>query len=306
MASLAKPVRILGVPLDLGAGHRGTDMGPSALRIAGVHQALEAHGCDVRRESDIHVPAMETREPRNLHARFRQEILHVCSDLHDRVRQVLAEGARPLIYGGDHSLAMGSVAGVAGHYRDLNQEIGLIWFDAHGDMNLPKTSPSGNVHGMPLAHLLGRGDKDLAMIGGFAGKVKPENVALVGIRDIDKGEREIIRESGIHAFTMRDIDERGMAAVTREALAVVNQDTAGFYLSFDVDGLDPDVAPGVGTPVPGGVDFREAHLMLEMIAENHRMVGMEVVELNPVLDNGNASAEAMKHLILSAFGLTIL
>jgi len=281
-------------------------MGPSALRIAGVHKALEDHGCEVRRESDVAVPAMETREPRNLHARFRKEILQVCIDLHDRVRQVLAEGARPLVYGGDHSLAMGSVAGVAGHYRDQGDDIGLVWFDAHGDMNLPETSPSGNVHGMPLAHLLGRGDKDLASIGGFAGKVKAENVALVGIRDIDAGEREIIRESGIHAFTMRDIDERGMAAVTREALALVNQNTAGFYLSFDVDGLDPDIAPGVGTPVPGGVDFREAHLMLELMAESNTMLGMEVVELNPVIDNGNESAEVMKHLILSAFGLTIL
>jgi len=302
----SKQIRILGVPMDLGASHRGTDMGPSALRIAGVSKELRRLGYTVEREQDIMVPAMETRTPMDLERRFHREILHVCERLASRTQQILDEGSTPLVYGGDHSIAMGTVAGVSAHFRARQEDFGLIWFDAHGDMNTPQSSPSGNIHGMPLAHLLGMGDPELAGIGGFAPKVKPEHVALVGLRDIDGGERKIIRDSGVHAYTMREIDERGIGAVVNEAIGFVTEGTAGFHLSFDVDGLDPDVAPGVGTPVPGGVDYREAHLLMECIADSGKLRSLEVVELNPVLDDRNRSAETMKQLICSAFGLSIL
>jgi len=242
----------------------------------------------------------------DLERRFHREILHICERLASRTQQILDEGSTPLVYGGDHSIAMGTVAGVSAHFRARQEDFGMIWFDAHGDMNTPQSSPSGNIHGMPLAHLLGMGDPELAGIGGFAPKVKPEHVALVGLRDIDGGERKIIRDSGVHAYTMREIDERGIGAVVNEAIGFVTEGTAGFHLSFDVDGLDPDVAPGVGTPVPGGVDYREAHLLMECIADSGKLRSLEVVELNPVLDDRNRSAETMKQLICSAFGLSIL
>lgn len=301
-----KTVRIIGVAMDLGASRRGTDMGPSALRIAGLGPNLARLGYDVALEEDIAVPAMETRRVSDPHARFKEEILTVCTQLAERTRDVLDAGEIPLVIGGDHSIAMGTVSGVSAHFRNRNESFGLVWFDAHGDMNIPGVSPSGNIHGMPLAHLLGRGDPDLAGILGFTGKVDPDKVALVGIRDIDAGEREIIRESGIHTFTMRDIDEKGMARVAKEIVEVVGKDTAGFHISFDVDGCDPSVIPGSGTLVPGGVSFREAHLLLEVCADSGKMASMEVVELNPFLDQANVSAERTRQLIASAFGKSIL
>jgi arginase len=201
---------------------------------------------------------------------------------------------------------MGTVSGVSSYYRDQNKKLGLIWFDAHGDMNIPTSSPSGNIHGMPLAHLLGRGDEDLKNISGFSPKILPENVALIGIRDIDAGERRIIRDSGIHAFTMREIDEQGMAAVAAQALEIVNDGTAGFHISFDVDGCDPTVIPGSGTLVPGGVSFREAHLLMEYCADDGNLTSLEIVELNPFLDERNISAKRTLQLILSAMGKSIL
>ena len=301
-----RTVRIIGVPLDLGASRRGTDMGPSALRIAGLGNALRRMGYKVDREEDIHAPAMETGTPEDVKARFKPQILDVCSQLAERVASILDQGDFPLVLGGDHSIAMGTVAGTASHFRKHDQSIGLIWFDAHGDMNVPGVSPSGNIHGMPLAHLLGKGDEELRNIQDFSPKVKPENVALIGIRDIDAGERKIIRESGIHAFTMREIDEHGMAAVSRRALEIVNDGTAGFHISFDVDGCDPTVIPGSGTLVPGGVSFREAHLLMEYCADDGNLLSMEIVELNPFLDDGNISAERTLQLILSAMGKSIL
>jgi len=307
MNSPEKPsVRIVGVPLDLGASRRGTDMGPSALRIAGLGAAIRRLGYRVGREQDIPAPAMETRSTDDKEARFKPQILEVCTNLAIKVKSILQANEIPLIIGGDHSIAMGTVAGVSSFYRDQEKSIGLIWFDAHGDMNIPGVSPSGNIHGMPLAHLLGKGDEDLMNIMGFSPKVKAENVALIGIRDLDAGERRIVRESGIHAFTMRDIDERGMAEVAENALQVVNAGTAGFHVSFDVDGCDPSVIPGSGTLVPGGVSFREAHLLLEYCADSHRLLSMEVVELNPFVDERNVSAERTLQLILSAFGKSIL
>ncbi|MFK7954523.1 MAG: arginase [Lysobacterales bacterium] len=300
------PVRIIGVPMDLGASRRGTDMGPSAMRIAGLGKALRGLGREVAVEEDIPVPAMETRAPESVSARFKDEILSVCETLCSRVKRCLDEQEVPLVLGGDHSIAMGTVSGVASHFRDQKKRLGLIWFDAHGDMNTPSSSPTGNIHGMPLAHLLGTGDQDLCNIGGFGTKLDPTRVALVGIRDIDDDERRIIRESGIHAYTMRDIDEKGMARVAKEIIDVVAGDTDGFHVSFDVDGCDPSVIPGSGTLVPGGVNYREAHLLLEMCADTGGMSSMEVVELNPFLDTGNVSAERTLGMILSAFGKKIL
>ena len=301
-----KPIRIIGVPMDYGASHRGTDMGPSAMRIAGVAPKLRDIGYDVQREAEIQVASMETREARSAEARFYDEILAACTELASSVELVMQEGGMPLVLGGDHSIAMGSVAGVASHFRKQDKELGLIWFDAHGDMNVPGISPSGNIHGMPLAHLLGYGDDGLAGISGFAPKVKPENVALIGIREIDIHERKVIRESGVQTFTMRDIDERGMSAVCQDAMKVVTEGTDGFHLSFDVDGCDPTVIPGSGTLVPGGISFREAHLLLEYVADSKMMTSMDVVELNPVLDTRNQSAETAVELLLSAFGKSIL
>jgi arginase len=301
-----RTVRIIAVPLDLGASRRGTDVGPSALRIAGLGNALRRMGYDVALEEDIPAPAMETRRSEDKKARYKPQILDVCTRLANRVKEVMDAGDFPLVLGGDHSIAMGTVAGTAAHFRDREQSIGLIWFDAHGDMNVPESSPSGNIHGMPLAHLLGKGDEDLKNILGFSPKIKPENVALIGVRAIDAHERQIIRESGIHAFTMREIDEHGMAAVARRALEVVNDGTAGFHVSFDVDGCDPTVIPGSGTLVPGGVSFREAHLLMEYAADSGRLLSMEIVELNPFLDERNISARRTLELILSAMGKSIL
>ncbi len=292
--------------MDLGASRRGTDMGPSALRIAGLGAAIRDMGYTVEREEDIAVSAMETGTVEDTRARFKPQILSVCTELAGRVKELMDASEFPLVIGGDHSIAMGTVAGAAAHFRDRNEEMGLIWFDAHGDMNIPGVSPSGNIHGMPLAHLLGRGDPDLAGILGFSPKLNPEKVVLIGIRDIDSGERKIIRESGIHVFTMRDIDEIGMAKVARRAMEIVTDGTAGFHMSFDVDGCDPSVIPGSGTLVPGGVRFREAHLLLEYCADTRLLTSMEVVELNPFLDHGNVSAERTLQLITSALGKSIL
>jgi len=301
-----KIIKIIGVPMDLGASRRGTDMGPSALRIAGLGQKLRELGHKVDREEDIAVPAMETRTAQDKQARYKPEILDVCTELAHRTHDILADNDFPLILGGDHSIAMGTVSGVSSYYRERSKDIGLLWFDAHGDMNIPEVSPSGNIHGMPLSHLLGRGDKDLANIMGFSPKIKPENVAIIGLRSIDSGERKIIHDSGINAFTMRDIDERGMASIAREAIEVVSTGTAGFHVSFDVDGCDPSVIPGSGTLVPGGVRFREAHLLMEYCADSKEMCSLEVVELNPFLDEKNISAERTLQLILSALGKSIL
>jgi arginase len=274
--------------------------------VAGLSKALVKLGYEVTVESDIAVPTLETRKADSHKARFKNEILAVCTDLAEVTRDTMNAGEIPLVIGGDHSIAMGTIAGVSAHFRQRDSDIGLIWFDAHGDMNLPETSPSGNIHGMPLAHLLGHGDADLANILGQRPAVKPENVVLIGVRDIDDNERKFIRESGINVFTMSDIDELGMADISRQALEMVNANTAGFHISFDVDGCDPTVIPGSGTLVPGGVSFREAHQLLENCANTGRMTSMEVVELNPFLDQANISAERAVALIQSAFGRSIM
>lgn len=306
MNSQNKHVRIVGVPMDLGAGRRGVDMGPSGIRIAGLSRRLSALGYVVGDEGDLDVPSPEICSPVPANARYLREIHGVCDFLRERVDQILSEEELPLILGGDHSIAIGSVSGVAQHYRSRNEKIGLIWVDAHADINTPESSPSGNVHGMPLAVLLGMGDGSLVELGGFAPKVDCENVCLIGIRNLDVQEKKIVGESGVNAFTMRDIDSRGMAAVMEEALSKALEGTAGFYLSFDLDGVDPREAPGVGTAVKGGINWREANLLAEMVADSKKMIGMEITELNPILDHGNQTAELAVDVILSAFGKSIL
>ena len=301
-----KTIHIINVPLDLGASRRGTDAGPSAFRVAGLRKAIRSLGFSIVKESDVPISSMETLSPGNTNARFKDEILAACTQLAEHTRGALEAGEWPLVIGGDHSIAMGTVSGVSAHLKTTDRELGVIWFDAHGDMNLPETSPSGNVHGMPLAHLLGYGSTELSTILGAHPAVDARHVVLIGIRDIDDLERDFIRESGVKAFTMREIDQLGMSEVAARALAIVNDGTAGFHVSFDLDGCDPEVIPGTGTVVPGGVSFREAHLLLEECAADGRMTSMEVVELNPFLDHANISAERAVTLVQSALGRSIL
>ncbi len=301
-----KTVRLVGVPMDLGAGRRGVDMGPSAIRIAGVSQGLRQLGLRVEDDGDVGVPAPETRDPGPSNARYLEPIYHVCNRLRLRVRRSLELGEIPIVLGGDHSIAIGTVSGVSEFFRSRDEKIGLIWVDAHGDMNTPESSPSGNIHGMPLATVLGMGHPRLVEMGGFWPKVARENVCLIGIRDIDENERKNIKQSGIHAYTMRDVDERGMRAIMQEAIGFVSAGTAGFHVSFDLDGMDPRDVPGTGTPVKGGISWREANLLMEMVSDTGRMTSLEVTELNPILDVKNQSGEVAVDVILSAFGKRIL
>ena len=301
-----KTVRLVGVPMDLGAGRRGVDMGPSAIRIAGVSQGLRQLGLRVEDDGDVGVPAPETRDPGTASARYLEPIYHVCNRLRLRVRRALELGDVPVVLGGDHSIAIGTVSGVSEFFRERDQKVGLIWVDAHGDMNTPETSPTGNIHGMPLATLCGMGHPRLVEMGGFAPKVDRKNVCLIGIRDIDEIERQNIRQSGIHAYTMRDVDERGMRAIMQEAIGFASDGTAGFHVSFDLDGMDPRDVPGTGTPVKGGISWREANLLMEMVSDTGRMTSLEVTELNPILDVKNQSGEVAVDVILSAFGKRIL
>ncbi len=300
-------IRVIGVPLDLGASRRGVDMGPSAVRVAGLEARLEALGHVVADGGNISVAIAETKSAGEQSARYLKEITETCTKAAEMVVKTLEEGMTPVVLGGDHSVAAGSVSGVAEFYRRQNQKIGLIWIDAHSDMNTPGTSPSGNVHGMPLAALLGLGPEPLAKICGFSPKVAPENTVLIGVRDIDGTEKENIRRAGVsEVYTMRDIDERGMRTVMEEALRAAGRGTAGYHISLDMDWIDPEDAPGVGTPVRGGATYREAHLAMEIIADHGRMVSFEIVEVNPVIDEHNRTADLAVELISSAFGKKIL
>ena len=292
--------------MDLGAGRRGVDMGPSAIRIAGVTKKLGELGYEVVDAGDVAVPAPESRQPGDLHARFLAEIVHVCDRLRVRVRRSLEASEIPLVLGGDHSIAIGSVSGVSEFYRERGEKIGVIWVDAHADMNTPESSPSGNVHGMPLATLLGMGNERLVGLGGFQPKVAARNVCLIGIRNLDDKEKVLVQQSGLNAYTMRDVDERGMKAVMEESLLRANDGTAGVHMSFDLDGMDPAHVPGVGTAVRGGINWREANLLMEMLSDSDRMRSIEITELNPILDMGNQSGRVAVDLICSAFGKSIL
>ncbi len=301
-----REVAILGVPLDLGAGRRGTDMGPSAVRIAGLHDQLQRLGFRWEDLGDLEIPAVETLRVRDPRAKYLPEIARACRETHDRVLAAMKAGKIPVVLGGDHSAAVGTISGVSHWFHDRGEEIGLLWVDAHGDMNTPQSSPSGNVHGMPLACVMGRGPKALTHIGGFAPKVEPGKTVLLGIRDLDPEEREIVAGSGVAAYTMSDIDEKGIRRILEEALAVLTRSTAGFHVSFDIDAIDPAYAPGVGTDVQGGLTFREAHLLMELCARSGRVTSVEVMEVNPVLDVGNATGKLAMGMVLSALGKRIL
>ncbi|GAB6932402.1 arginase [Calditerricola satsumensis] len=297
-----KKVALIGVPMDLGADRRGVDMGPSAMRYAGVMARLTRLGFHVDDVGDLVVPRPSGVAGQDLNLKHLPEVVEVNRNLAATVSEKVREGYIPLVLGGDHSIAIGTIAGVAQHYRNL----GVLWFDAHGDLNTAETSPSGNIHGMPLAVSLGFGHDDLVRIGGFAPKVRPENVVIIGARDLDPGERELIKRIGLRVFTMHEIDRLGMSRVMEEALAIVTNGTDGVHLSLDLDAVDPHDAPGVGTPVVGGLTYRESHLAMEMLAEAGVLVSAEVVEVNPILDVENRTAKVAVALIGSAFGEKLL
>jgi len=307
LSSIApKKIRVIGVPLDLGQSRRGVDMGPSAVRVAGLEARLEAIGHVVEDGGNVPVAIPEQKKAGDAHAKYLKEITATCTKHAELVLKTLEAGKVPLALGGDHSVAAGTVAGVAEFYRRQKQKVGLIWIDAHSDINTPDSSPSGNVHGMPLAAIMGLWPGDLASIFGFSPKVSPENCVLVGIRDVDAVEKENIRKAGVEVFTMRDIDERGMRAVMEEALRMATRGTAGYHVSLDMDWVDPEDAPGVGTPVPGGATYREAHLAMEIMSDEGHLLSFEIVEVNPVIDEHNRTAELAVELALSAFGKKIL
>ena len=303
---LSRKIRVIGVPLDLGQSRRGVDMGPSAVRVAGLEMRLEELGHVVEDGGNVAVAIPEQKKVGDPHAKYLKEITATCTKEAELVLKTLDSGIVPLVLGGDHSIGAGTVSGVAEFYRRQNQKIGLIWVDAHTDINTPDSSPSGNVHGMPLAAIMGLGPADLANIFDFSPKVDPDNCVLVGVRDIDAIERENVRRAGIHVYTMRDIDERGMRNVMETAVRLAADGTAGYHVSLDMDWVDPEDAPGVGTPVRGGATYREAHLAMEIISDHGKMLSFEIVEVNPVIDEHNRTADLAVELALSAFGKKIL
>lgn len=299
-------VSILGVPLGFGSSLAGVDIGPAAMRVARLNQRIAQLGYEVRDLGDMRIARPQiTSEPVEK-VKYLQEVSAVCEELALEVRNILGGGELPLVLGGDHSIAIGSVAGVSSFYRERKQTLGLIWFDAHADMNTAETSPSGNIHGMPLSALLGYGVRELTHVAGFAPKLDPRFCAHIGARDIDQGERELIRQLGMRFFTMREIDERGISSCIDEAISIASGASAGYSVTFDVDALDPGDAPGSGTLVRGGLTYREAHLALEKISEAGGMRSLEIVEINTALDINNRTAEIGVELILSALGKTIL
>ncbi|HET9532040.1 MAG TPA: arginase [Blastocatellia bacterium] len=303
---MKKKVRIIGVPMDLGAGRRGVDMGPSAIRIAGLNQAIALLGYDVTDTGNVHVSPAESLTQRNARARFLPEIAAASEELARIVEESLASDALPVVLGGDHSIAVGSMAGLASFYRKQNKRVGIIWLDAHTDINTPETTPSGNIHGMPLAALLGHGARELTHVSGFAPKVLPEHVAVIGARSVDPGEREIIRSLGVRVFTMSELDDRGLGSVIEEAIDIASRNTAGFHVTIDMDFIDPFYAPGVGTPERGGATYRESHLAMEKIADSGCVLSVELTEVNPVYDIANQTALLAVELILSALGKKIM
>ena len=301
-----RPVHLIGVSLDLGGNRRGVDMGPSAFRIAGIGERLAGLGVTVNDEGDLVAPIPEVKSFGDPSKRYVRDIARVCERLYKTSFAALEHGGLPLVLGGDHSVAAGSVAATADYVRRENKPLGLIWVDAHGDMNTPASTDSGNVHGMPLAALLGPEPSELARIGGFSPKVLPEYTVLIGIRNLDNREKEIVRDSRVHVFTMKDIDRSGIAAVVEQALGIAGKDTAGVHVSFDLDVCDPSIAPGVGTPVKGGLDYREAHMLMEMVADSGLLRALDLVEVNPILDDRNTTAILGVELALSALGQKII
>jgi arginase len=299
-------VHLIGVSLDLGGNRRGVDMGPSAFRIAGIAERLATLGVTVVDEGDLVAPIPEVKSLGDPNKKYIREIARVCERLYKTSLGALEKGGLPLVLGGDHSLAAGSVAATAEMLRREGKALGLIWVDAHGDINTPASTNSGNVHGMPLASLLGPEPAELSRIGGFSPKVLPEHTVLIGIRNLDAREREILRASGAHVFTMKDIDRSGIASVVERALALAGAGTGGIHVSFDLDVCDPAIAPGVGTPVKGGLDYREAHMVMEMIADSGLLRALDLVEVNPILDDRNTTAILGAELASSALGQKII
>jgi arginase len=299
-------ISIIGAPLDLGAGRRGVDMGPSAVRVANLNSRLAALGYQVEDFGNVPVRQAEATPEGDPSAKYLSQIASTCQTLAMQVKGALEHASMPLVLGGDHSIAVGTISGVSSFCSSRDQKIGLIWLDAHADMNTPESSPSGNVHGMPLACIVGLGPSELTHLFGYAPKVDPQNAVIIGLRDVDAMEKPHVRESGVRAFTMRDIDERGLRAVMEEAIRLASEDTVGFHLSLDMDFVDPQHAPGVGTPVRGGVTYREAHLAMEMICDSGEMLSLEVVEVNPVIDEVNRTADLAVELVMSALGKRIL
>ncbi|HLQ70708.1 MAG TPA: arginase [Bacillota bacterium] len=296
---MKKDISIIGIPMDLGQSRRGVDMGPSAIRYAGAVERLEALDKVVTDLGDIPVerPKRGAQEDKsnlkNIH-----QVKVANEKLAQMVDREVHKGQFPLVFGGDHSIAIGSIAGISNHYDNL----GVIWYDAHGDLNTQQTSPSGNIHGMPLAVNLGLGDERLTSISGNHPKIKPENIVIIGARDLDSGEKELIREKNIKVYTMHEIDRVGMPAVMEETLEYLKERTDGVHLSLDLDGLDPEEAPGVGTPVIGGLSYRESHLAMEMLYESGMITSAEFVEVNPILDDKNKTATVAVGLMGSLFG----
>jgi arginase len=293
--------------MDLGGGRRGVDMGPSAFRIAGLGERLKKLGLPVVDCGDLQAPIRETRDERDEKKKYIHDIASVCQALYEKALASLEGGAVPLVLGGDHSLAAGSVAAAAEWARGTKKlPIGLLWIDAHGDMNTPQTSPSGNVHGMPLAALLGSEPAELSGIGGWSPKAQPAHTVLLGVRNLDEREKTAVRDSRVHVFTMKDIDRQGIASTVEQAVTLAGQGTAGIHVSFDLDACDPAIAPGVGTPVRGGFNYREAHMIMEIIADSGLLTSLDLAEVNPALDLRNTTAELGTELVLSALGMKIL
>jgi len=302
-----RSVQIIGVPLDLGGNRRGVDMGPSALRIAGLAERIAQLGYTVVDRGDLPSPIPETREWRDERQKYIHDIAKVCQQVYETARRCLDEGGMPLVLGGDHSLGAGSVAAAAHWARTARKlPIGLLWIDAHGDMNTPATSVSGNVHGMPLAALLGPEPSELSTIGGFSPKVLPAHTVLIGVRNLDEREKVAVRDSHVHVFTMKDIDRQGIASIVEQAVELAGNGAAGIHVSFDLDACDPGIAPGVGTPVKGGLDYREAHMVMEIVADSGLLTSLDLVEVNPTLDVRNTTAQLGAELAASALGMKIL
>lgn len=295
-------IRVIGAPMDLGADRRGVDIGTSAIRYADLNHRLRSLGHHVQDMGNLVVPQPESQPLGNPQLKYLDQIVRVSEELAGIVTTILQEGDFPLVLGGDHSIGLGSINGVA----NVHKNVGVLWIDAHADFNTDQSTPSGNIHGMVLASLAGLGNSSLTNIGGWSPKIHKETIVIVGVRDLDPGEQELLRTNSIHVFTMSEIDQLGITEVMQQALAIAGQNNDGIHLSLDMDALDPTEAPGVGTPVRGGLTYREAHLAMELIADSHKLVSMDVVEVNPILDRENATALLAVELVLSALGKKIL
>ena len=308
-AKLNRSVTLIYCPIHLGGPHAGVALGPGAMKVARLVSRIKALGYSVHKEVEIVVPEVLTwweKSTSALHSRCVPEIAAVSQAVAQAVEEALEAGTVAITIGGDHSLAIGSIAGVSSYYRKRKEEFGLVWFDAHGDINTPATSPSGNVHGMPFAISLGQGDESLVNLNGFSPKVNAKRCSLIGIRDLDQAETDLVRDSGVLPFTMRDVDEQGIKKITEQALQSIGQDIHGLHVSFDLDVIDPDVAPGVSTDSRGGFTYRESHFALELLADTKLVRSIDIVELNPTLDIKNRTAQLAVDLVQSALGKNIL